>query len=232
MSIIQYHIDPEEITINRKVIAKLLGVDTENIPEPYLSMIKSEIDRLPEYNQIGGGVKLVEDPEIDKKNSALVLNNIRFQAGRQVVNYLFGSEKIALFLCTAGEGISKRSKELMKNGELLEGYVCDVIGSVLVEEAMTIIHNRINEKLAESGERTTNRYSPGYCEWDVAEQHKLFQFFPEGFCGIKLSPSALMHPVKSVSGVFGIGKEVKYHKYVCNACHNVNCIYRNLKYTV
>ncbi|MCK7538940.1 MAG: hypothetical protein MZV63_52410 [Marinilabiliales bacterium] len=46
----------------------------------------------------------------------------------------------------------------------------------------------------------TNRFSPGYCGWDVAEQHKLFSFFKDNFCGITLTESALMNPVKSVSG--------------------------------
>lgn len=232
MKLIKYDIAPEEITIKLEVIAKLLGVDTENIPEPYLTIIHTELEYLPNYDEISGGLKLIENPKINKVSNTLSLDGTDFHAGKQVVNYLVNSEKMALFLCTAGEGISKRSKDLMNKRQMLEGYVCDVIGSVIVEEAMTIIHNRFVEGLSESGEKTTNRYSPGYCEWDVSEQHKLFQFFPEGFCGITLSTTALMHPVKSVSGVFGIGKNVKFHKYVCNACQNVNCIYRNLKYTV
>jgi hypothetical protein len=43
----------------------------------------------------------------------------------------------------------------------------------------------------------------------VAEQHKLFSLLPPGICGITLSDSALMHPIKSVSGITGIGKHCK-----------------------
>jgi len=38
-----------------------------------------------------------------------------------------------------------------------------------------------------------------------------------------------MKPVKSVSGIIGIGRDVKYAPYQCHACEDKNCIYRNRK---
>jgi hypothetical protein len=40
-----------------------------------------------------------------------------------------------------------------------------------------------------------------------------------------------MEPVKSVSGVIGIGSEVKFRPYTCNKCDDTNCIYRKFKET-
>jgi hypothetical protein len=74
--------------------------------------------------------------------------------------------------------------------------------------------------------KITNRYSPGYCDWNVGEQHKLFSFFPDNYCGIRLTPSALMDPVKSVSGIIGIGENVKRNDYTCRVCDMKDCIYR------
>lgn len=232
MNIKEYHISPDEININPRVVAHLLGVDGENIPEPYTTIINVEMKHIQGYENIKGGFRVMDNPEIDPKNDTLRVDGMEFNAGGQVTRYLKEAEKIALFVCTAGHEVSIRSKKLMNNNQMLEGYVCDVIGSLLVEEAMTVIHNHFTEEMSESGNKTTNRYSPGYCDWDVKEQQKLFSFFPPDFCGIKLSDTSLMYPVKSVSGVIGIGKNVKFHKYVCDACSNVNCIYRNLKYTV
>ena len=232
MNLKEYQVSPDEININPKVVARLLGIEGDAIPEPYTTIIDAEMEHIQDYDNMSGGFRIIDDLEIEPENHIFKLDGVEFNAGRQVTNYLVNAEKIALFVCTAGHGISQRSKNLMKDRQMLEGYVCDVIGSVLVEEAMTVIHNRLTEELAENRDKTTNRYSPGYCEWNVNEQHKLFSFFPPDFCGIKLSETALMHPIKSVSGVIGIGKNVKFHKYVCDACSNVNCIYRNLKYTV
>ncbi|MGB5263413.1 MAG: vitamin B12 dependent-methionine synthase activation domain-containing protein, partial [Lutimonas sp.] len=75
----------------------------------------------------------------------------------------------------------------------------------------------------------TNRYSPGYCDWKVVDQQKLFSFFPENFCGVSLSETSLMRPIKSVSGIVGIGKNVNYLSYICDKCKNLGCVYRAKK---
>lgn len=226
----QFTIPPDEIRINPKPIARLMGLDPENIPEPYDSLIKAEMEAIVNYQHIMGGYVISENIEIDKAGGTFVFNGERFNVGKQVVNKLGKSEMLAFFTCTAGEEVSLRSKKLMNSGDLLEGYIADLIGSILVEEAMDIVHKKLKTEMETQGLKTTNRYSPGYCDWKVDEQHILFRFFPSGFCGVKLTESALMSPIKSVSGVIGIGKEVRFHKYVCQACSNVNCIYRNLKY--
>jgi hypothetical protein len=74
--------------------------------------------------------------------------------------------------------------------------------------------------------KITNRYSPGYCGWDVSDQHKLFSLLPNNFCGIKLTENALMIPIKSVSAVIGIGKNVERKDYQCSICEIEFCYKR------
>jgi cobalamin-dependent methionine synthase I len=86
--------------------------------------------------------------------------------------------------------------------------------------------------MLEENKLITNRYSPGYCDWPVKDQQKLFSFFPEKFCGIRLSESSLMYPIKSLSGMIGIGSLVSYQLYPCDSCKDENCQYRKLRQTV
>ena len=74
-----------------------------------------------------------------------------------------------------------------------------------------------------------NRYSPGYCGWALSEQKRFFALFPENHCGIKLSDSCLMDPIKSVSGVIGFGRNVKKTAYECQMCELTTCIYRKIR---
>jgi cobalamin-dependent methionine synthase I len=134
-----------------------------------------------------------------------------------------------VFLCTAGEEIGIRSKKAMKDGDLFAGYIYDVIGSEIAEAAADLMQNRLGTSLAPEGRKTTNRYSPGYCGWDVAEQHKLFSLVPENYCGIRLTASALMDPIKSISGFIGVGERVKNNPYTCKICDMKECIYRRKK---
>src|SRR4030042_6081869 len=117
----------------------------------------------------------------------------------------------------------------MKEGALLKGYVYDVVGSEIVEAAGDLMQNELEKNMLVKGKKITNGFSPGYCGWDVAEQHKLIQLLPDNYCGIRLTDSALMDPVKSVSGFIGIGANVKRLPYTCSFCDMKGCLYRKNK---
>jgi hypothetical protein len=108
----------------------------------------------------------------------------------------------------------------------VERYVYDVLGSAIAEAAADRLQEVIAWEAANGGEKITNRYSPGYCHWDVADQHSLFSLLGDSPCGITLTSSALMKPVKSISGLIGIGPKVHYRDYQCSRCRFKNCIYR------
>jgi cobalamin-dependent methionine synthase I len=117
----------------------------------------------------------------------------------------------------------------MKDRDFLKGYIFDIVGTEIVEAAADLMQGDLEKNMRDSGKKITNRYSPGYCGWDVTEQHKLFQLMPENYCGIKLTPSALMDPIKSISGIIGIGENVKNNPYTCRLCNQNDCVYRGIR---
>jgi hypothetical protein len=165
---------------------------------------------------------------IDTEKS-IVVNGLVFNVKKIVYGQLKKAESIAVFLCTAGPEIGIRSRAAMNDGDLLTGYIYDVIGSEIVEGAADLMQSNLKVALSAENKKITNRYSPGYCGWDVAEQHKLFKLMPDNYCGIELNDSALMNPVKSVSGFIGIGEHVRYNPYTCGLCDMKGCIYRKTK---
>ena len=193
----------------------------------FKAFLTKELIKLEKIESIQGGVVIVDKLTIG--SDTIHLYDKQFKVGKQIAHYLKDSSKVALFLCTAGKEVSLRSKELMDNGKLVEGYLLDCLGSIMVEKAMDTIQQKISENLKQQHLNTTNRYSPGYCEWSVSDQQTLFSFFPDKFCNVTLSENSLMHPVKSVSGIIGVGKDARYQNYNCETCNNKNCVYRNLK---
>jgi cobalamin-dependent methionine synthase I len=107
-----------------------------------------------------------------------------------------------------------------------------VVGSEMVEGAMDMVQDELEKEMKQQNMGITDRYSPGYCDWQVSEQPKLFSLLPEKFCGISLSESCLMYPIKSVSGVIGIGPKAERKGYICSFCNMKNCIYRNQRFAV
>jgi hypothetical protein len=45
-------------------------------------------------------------------------------------------------------------------------------------------------------------------------------------CGVTLTDSSLMLPIKSVSGVIGVGPDVKKMDYTCGLCSFADCFRR------
>ena len=200
--------------------------DTDGAVNPYLlELVREIVKQLPKKSEIKGGYVIVEDFLSDKANHAVVLSGKIFYTGKIIYRQIHHAEKAAVFLCTAGKKISDWINREMKHGDMLDAYLIDLAGSLLVEAAVDKLAKNIDNYAAAGGIGATNRYSPGYCGWDVAEQQKLFTFFPENFCGVRLTDSSLMLPEKSVSGIIGLGKGVKKHPYTCKHCDKTDCIY-------
>ncbi len=222
----------KEINLSRNAFACALGYTADSIPSPLVESIDDVLEHGNELCHIEGGYKIINPVDFDREANTLLLDSRSFDVKRTVFQQLKSAKNIAVFACTAGNEIIDRSRELMKEGELLKGYVYDVYGSLVVEEAMDLIQETLKNKMEETGLKITNRYSPGYCGWDVSEQKTLFSLLPEKFCGIELTDSCLMRPIKSVSGIIGIGKSVKFNQYTCNLCDEADCLYRNLRHRV
>jgi len=120
---------------------------------------------------------------------------------------------MAVFACTAGPGVRKVYDEYMAQNDLLHAFLVDTLGTVAVEKAMDLIQASLSREAEKTGLHISNRYSPGYCGWSVSEQQKLWQFLPPHYSGIELSESSLMIPIKSVSGIIGLGKNMRHTGY-------------------
>ncbi|WP_462431224.1 vitamin B12 dependent-methionine synthase activation domain-containing protein [Bacteroides nordii] len=154
------------------------------------------------------------------------VEDVYFECGRKIAGLLRGSEKIAVFVCTIGAEIVSAYKRSTASGDWLRAYFFDTLGSLAVERTMDIIQKQLKKELSENNLRMTNRFSPGYCNWLVKEQKKLFSLLPHTPCNIQLSESALMIPSKSISGIIGIGSSVRLVEHSCSLCGMKNCLYK------
>jgi len=177
----QYQYRFQELEITTGIIENFIGYQEGPSPEPIREIIKKMIEIAPQYCDIKGGYVIIDQLNINKENQTISLKDTLFETKKIITGQLRTSDSAALFLCTAGPGIGDYSKALMSNGDLLEGYIADAIGSETVEAAMEKIQDELEQEVLSDGLKITDRYSPGYCGWTVAEQQKLFSFFPANF---------------------------------------------------
>lgn len=220
-----YQYSFQDLSISKKDVCDMAKM--EDAAEMFYDFLDEEMQKLEDIDSIKGEVALFGTAKPGP--GTIRLNGTEFNLGKMVASYLKNATEAALFICTAGEEVGRRSKELMQKGDLVEGYLVDCLGSIMAEKAIGKIHQELIELATTRELKCSNRYSPGYCHWEVFEQKKLFSYFPEGSCDIKLSDSSLMQPIKSVSGIIGIGPEVRFLDYRCEICSSKNCIYRKIK---
>lgn len=147
--------------------------------------------------------------------------------GKIIMRQLKGSQLYAFFVATAGGEFERLQEELKAEGDMVKIFIADSIGSVIAEKCADRMEEAIEELLAPRGWHHTNRFSPGYCGWHVSEQQRLFPMFGEEKpCGVSLTPSSLMTPIKSVSGVIGLGENVRKLEYSCGLCDYKHCYKR------
>ena len=195
---------------------------------PAIIFIREILEELNFDKGITGGYVLKDVDELTVRTGILVIGNTNFNLGRQISGYIKEASQVAFFLCTAGEDFTRMTNQLNEQGDIMEAYILDAIGSLTVENAMDKIQQKLKSDMSKNGFKISNRYSPGYCNWPLSDQKPLFELIGENSTGIGLSDSCLMTPRKSVSGIIGIGKQLKHHEYGCAICNNSTCIYRKI----
>ena len=153
-----------------------------------------------------------------------------FDMGKIIMRQLRGSEAYALFICTSGTEYEAYLQRLKDNGDMVRVFIADALGSVIAEHCADQMEISVQESIDKLGWRHTNRFSPGYCGWHVSQQQLLFPLFGGQACGVSLTESSLMVPIKSVSGIIGLGEKVRKLDYTCGLCDFKQCYKRKLKF--
>ena len=148
--------------------------------------------------------------------------------GKRIAGYLTEADRFAIYAGTAGVEFEEYCRSLSNGGNIVKAFFADLAGSVIAETVIAIAFADIAQKQESLGLRTSFAYSPGHCEWSVADQKALFSLLPPEPCGIRLTESGLMIPVKSVSNLVGIGRNIEKKPYGCAICTFEGC-YKKLK---
>ena len=151
-----------------------------------------------------------------------------FDMGKIIERQLHGSEAYALFICTSGIEFEAYQQRLKQEGDMVRVFIADSLGSVIAEKCADQMERHLQESIDKLGWKHTNRFSPGYCGWHVSQQQLLFPLFDGHTCGVRLTNSSLMLPIKSVSGLIGLGKEVRRLDYTCGLCNFDKCYKRRI----
>jgi hypothetical protein len=196
-----------EMSVNRsfekKEFARLLGGKE---PQTFSRSIKVKIEKL--------GPKLVGlmKPQLYYRFigiDSIREDSVRLKGGitltsQKLSKSLIHCEEIVCFVGTIGPRLEGEIKRLTKRNRVSQAYILDAMGSVAVENMVDDFQRHMVQALKPTQKGTTLRFSPGYCDWPLTEQKKLFRLFESHDLNVTLTDSCLMQPCKSISGLFGV----------------------------
>ena len=218
-----------ELKIDLDWIARELGYSAETMPENWQKKLDRALEFAQNLSDIAASWRVLRvDPEVPNQRM-IQLEEALFTVGKTIARELLNSQQAALFISTAGAVIDSEVKRQRQLGDVAYGKILDLLGIAIAETVADSIHEQIRQVAAKRNYKVTNRYSPGYCHWDVADQHQLFALFGDQSSGVSVAASALLEPVNSVSGIVGLGTHVEFHEYQCKLCKHEHCIHRRIQ---
>ena len=200
-------------------------IEDEHPAKIFVNQIR---EKLKYIEGISGGYLIKKNRPVSVKQGSVQIDQTELQIGRQISGYLKEASSMALFVCSAGSVFTDMINEQSQQGNIMEAYLLDAIGSLTVEKAMDHVQQVLSDEMRQRGMHISNRYSPGYCNWELQEQKKLFSLIGRNPVGVTLTDSSLMIPAKSVSGIIGIGRNLRKRAYGCKICNNSTCTYRKI----
>ena len=161
----------------------------------------------------------------------VVVDGVELSPGRIITHAMKGADCYALFTATIGSGFDEYCRKYKEDDDMVDALIADALGSVLAEAVVAVLVKTLSDRAERKGWHISNNYSPGYCDWKLSDQKKLFSLLPEGHTCISLTESCLMLPVKSVSGIIAVGASVRKRPYGCAICKMTSCIKNQKKKT-
>jgi hypothetical protein len=138
--------------------------------------------------------------------------------------------EVAGAVVTIGDALERRVAALWEARELPLAAMLDSVGSGAVESLAEHVNDVLCQEGIARGVRVTNRISPGYGGWDVAEQPRLFDLVSGAPIGVALNEACFMVPEKSITLLVGAGPDARVDHYFsqCARCWMAGCAYRRV----
>lgn len=221
--------DYETVRPSHEEVTTIMGYPPGSEPAYIPEMLEVLLDEATSHASAGGCYSIFDIIEINVAKGLILNNSGTIKCGSKIAKQLMGSDSFALFLVTAGESFDDWIKSKASGGDVLAEYMCSSIGSSIADKVADVVQEEVKRIAVNTGKGITNRYSPGYCSWNIREQRSIFDLLPAERIGVRLTPSFLMNPIKSVSGIIGIGVDKVPGPYMCDLCNMANCLVKKAR---
>jgi hypothetical protein len=150
------------------------------------------------------------------------------------------AHSVALVAVGAGREIEEEAARRWQDEKPDEYFFLEIYGAAVVEHLTTVAGAKLCEWAEERGMAALPHYSPGYPDWDVAQQPRLLELikrpgedsFP---FQLEALDSGMLRPRKALLAVFGLTHHTEHLRSLtglipCENCSFSPCRYRRAPY--
>lgn len=215
-NIIYQHFPLKKGYLNDVDLYKLMGYKGHKPEESILKLIEELWNSLKDLCVPYAGYCILKGGKHGQNE--VIVNDLVLQTGPVIAEAMGEASEIAIFTATLGVGYDVWMEQIKSEDNILNEFIANSMATVIIESITEELIALLKHSVAGQELTITNNYSPGYCGWSLFEQRKLFSLLPNDVSGITLTESCLMLPIKSVSGIIGVGKNVIKRPYRCAVC--------------
>lgn len=150
------------------------------------------------------------------------------------------AESAALVAVGAGREIEEEAARRWEEEKPDEYFFLEIFGAAVVEHLTTLAGAKLCDWAEQRGMAVLSHYSPGYAEWDVAEQGRLLGLIKQGEqepfpFELEALDSGMLRPRKALLAVFGLTRHTERLRRLadlvpCENCSFSPCRYRRAPY--
>ena len=126
-------------------------------------------------------------------------------SGQAVRRLLTGCSHAVAFVLTLGPRLEAEAALLASRRELLEAFLLETAGWAAIEGAVRGLRLDLAARARARDAKLSHRLAPGYVDWPLEEQRALLPLIPFADQLVRLTEHGLLVPLKSITGVFGLG---------------------------
>jgi len=216
----------DRIEPDREQIRRLVGLQPgRNGHQRWFELLEQMLAELPHLLRPRGVFRIDEVVALESRRIVLASGAV-FEGA--ISAFLKHSTLMATYVVTIGSALERLSRGWLRTGKVMQGAIADAVASGCAEATGAALQAEVRTWAQARGMDITPPYSPGYCGMTVRQQIPLFATVPARRINVRITPSCLMLPVKSISGLIGIGPADKVSPggYPCEACDHPDCVQR------
>lgn len=140
------------------------------------------------------------------------------------------AHSLVLAAVSAGPEVVEESQRLWREEKPDEYFFLEIFGSAVVEHLITATGARLCDWAGQQDMAVLPHCSPGYSDWDVAEQRRLLELMSPPL-PLGVLESGMLRPKKSMLAVFGLTRHTERLRRLseltpCQTCSFGPCQYR------